>query len=160
MPLFAWKNPDPYTRAIKIYSDTSPGLEYEQMAETEFSDWLASQSQPPPAPEQEPEPEPNWQEFTNGILNENGYVAAHQAAADSTDLKVKFAAAGIFAALVKFQSSGDFVDYLTALSFVVSAADDPVKLVEEFIGLAQRCHLPADFIAAVGAIISQSPPPE
>ena len=109
-------------------------------------------------PSLEPGPEPNWQEFTNGILNENGYVAAHQAAADSTDLKVKFAAAGIFAALVKFQSSGDFVDYLTALSFVISAADDPVKLVEEFIGLAQRCHLPADFIAAVGAIIPQSPP--
>lgn len=91
---------------------------------------------------------PNWEEFGDAILNENGYVAAQRAAASSTNSKVAFAADGIFLALYKFQATGNYDDYLRALALVVSAASDPVALVQEFLALAQRCHLPADFIVA------------
>ena len=91
---------------------------------------------------------PNWSEFGNAILYENGYVAAQRAAASSSDGRVAFAADGIFLALYKFQSTGDFADYLTALALVISAAENRAELVEEFFELAQRCHLPAAFITA------------
>ena len=93
---------------------------------------------------------PNWPEFRNAIFTENGYVTAHVLALESGDDRTKFAATGLFTFLSAFERTGDYFEYLQALLLTISASPpaQQVVLAQEFLALAQRCHLPEVFITA------------
>ena len=95
---------------------------------------------------------PGWAAFRQAILTENGYVDAHALALKSDNNLIKFAATALFDTLRAFENTGNYTEYLQALLLTVSNPALPLseqtELAEEFIGLAQRCHLPEAFITA------------
>ena len=100
----------------------------------------------PPAPG----PETDWSAFRQAIFTENGYVDAHALALKSDNNLIRFAATALFDTLRAFENTGNYAEYLQALLLTVSALlpIQQAALVDEFIGLAQRCHLSETFIAA------------
>ena len=100
---------------------------------------------------------PDWVAFREAIFIENGYVDAHALALKSDNNLIRFAATALFDTLRAFENTGNFAEYLQALLLTVSALPPAgqAALAEEFMGLAQRCHLPEAFITAFQqAIIS------
>ena len=142
MALYVLKNPDPYTRAIKIYSDTSPGLGYELMTEQAFAAWLAQQPRPPIG---EPSPEPAWDQFSLTALADPGLNLAVLAA----DPSAPNAARGLSAALLEAKLQGEYVNFAACWQSVVAAAQIPPARLAALVGLAQACHLPEAFIDAI-----------
>ena len=142
MALYILKDPDPYTRAIKIYSDISPGDGYELMTEQGFAAWLAQQPQPPIS---EPPPEPAWDQFSLTALADPGLNLAVLAA----DPSVPNAARGLSAALLEAKLQGEYVNFAACWATVVSAAQIPPARVAELVALAQGCHLPQAFIDTI-----------
>jgi len=100
-----------------------------------------------------PEPEPDWQQFRQALRDENGYAPAFQAALTADPM------AGIQLAigLNEFRRSGDFSDFLEALTSALAAlpADQAGHLGLDLLALASRCNLPAAFLGALQAL-----PPE
>jgi hypothetical protein len=90
----------------------------------------------------------NWTAFRQAIFTENGYVDAHALALKSDNNLIRFAATALFDTLRAFENTGNWAEYLQALLLTVSALPPAgqAALAEEFIELAQRCHLPAAFI--------------
>ena len=93
---------------------------------------------------------PDWPAFRLALFTENGYVDAHALALKSDDNRILFAANVLAGTLRDFQVTGDHSEYLQALLLTISALPPTgqAALAEEFIGLAQRCQLPAAFITA------------
>jgi hypothetical protein len=142
MALYVAKNPDPYTRAIKIYGDSSPGTGFELMTEQAFAAWLAQQPQPPIS---KPAPEPAWDQFSLSALADPGLNLAVLAA----DPSVPNAARGLSAALLEAKLRGEYVNFAACWQAVVSVAQIPPSRVAELVALAQACHLPEAFIDAI-----------
>jgi hypothetical protein len=110
---------------------------------------------PPPAAG----PEPDFVTFSEALLTENGFKAVWESV-----LRINpMLATAITTYLETFRTQGDWSQYLNSLgkSIVLLGTNaEQQYIVSELIGLSQRCHLPGDFIAALQAIIPQSPPPE
>jgi hypothetical protein len=92
----------------------------------------------------------DWPAFRLALFTENGYVAAHALALKSNDDMTLFAATVLPDTLRAFENTGNWEEYLQALLLTISALPSAgrVVLAEEFVGLAQRCHLPVAFITA------------
>ena len=114
---------------------------------------------PTPSP---PTPEPDWEQFRNALLGENGYAQAFAAAAAAAPM----IATSTAAELGWFEYQGRHENYLRLLErllVTIAAEQSPqisAQLAGEFLALAQRCHLPADFINEYAAMILQSAAPE
>lgn len=93
---------------------------------------------------------PDWEGFREAIFTENGYVDAHALALKSDNNLILFAATVLPDTLRDFQDTGNYAEYLQALGLTMSALPPTgqAALAEEFLGLAQRCHLPEAFITA------------
>jgi hypothetical protein len=110
---------------------------------------------PPPAAG----PEPDFVTFSEALLTENGFKAVWESVLQINPML----ATAITTYLETFRTQGDWSQYLNSLgkSIVLLGTNaEQQYIVSELIGLSQRCHLPGDFIAALQAIIPQSPPPE
>ena len=92
----------------------------------------------------------DWPAFRRALFTENGYVAAHALALKSNDDMILFAATVLPDTLRAFENTGNYAEYLEALLLTISALPPTgqAALAEEFLGLVQRCHLPAAFITA------------
>jgi hypothetical protein len=112
---------------------------------------------PPPAP---PTPEPDWEQFREALLGENGYATAFSAAAAADPMTATSSAAE----LGWFQYKGMYQNYLRLLERLlatIAAQQTPEAsqdLAGEFLALAQRCHLPADFIRDYAAMMQSAAP--
>jgi hypothetical protein len=116
---------------------------------------------PPPATG--PEPDPDWAAFRQAILTENGYVAATAIALNSPNDIVRVATMYLADRFTAFETQGTWSEYLQGLLLTMSALEplQQANLAQEFLALAQRCHLPQPFITAFQeAIIPPAPPPE
>ena len=92
----------------------------------------------------------DWPAFRQALFTENGYVDAHALALKSDNNLIRFAATALFDTLRAFENTGKWAEYLQALLLTISALPlaGQAALAEEFLGLAQRCYLPAAFITA------------
>lgn len=142
MALYVLKNPDPYTRAVKVYSDTQPGVGFELMTEAAFVAWLASQPLPELAPP--PTPAPDWARFKRVALGSDTLnsilVAAYQS--------VPVAAGALAPALLRAETS-DAADFAAAWGAIRRALPVPLEVVAGFVAVATACNLPAEFVAAL-----------
>ena len=100
-----------------------------------FNIWLASLPQPP---------EPNWEQFKLTALNSETLTAILLAAQ-----AIKPQCPGwLYVGLAKAEN-GNINDFALAWNAIVQSANVPTEVIEGFVSVAQACHLPADFVAAL-----------
>lgn len=86
----------------------------------------------------------DWARFKRIALNSdtlNGIIAT---AYDSAPV-----AAGALASALLRAESGDVSDFADAWKTITRSVDVPAEVISGFVGVAQACQLPADFVAAL-----------
>ena len=115
---------------VAILPANSTNEEVDSAAQT----WLASQPQ---------SPKPNWEQFKLTALNDETLTAillAVQSIRPQCNL--------LYVGLSKAES-GDFEDFKLAWGAIVQSANVPAEVIAGFVQVAQSCHLPAEFVAAL-----------
>ncbi len=94
--------------------------------------------------------EPDWTQFRQALRTENGYAPAFSAAMAADPMAGVALAIGLDA----FRRDGDHADFLDALqsAFTALPQEQALHIASELLDLAVRCHMPAEFIAAMGGI--------
>lgn len=102
------------------------------------------------APYHEQPPSPDWSQFRQALRTENGYAPAFSAAMAADPMAGVALAIGLDA----FRRDGDHADFLDALqsAFTALPQEQALHIASELLDLAVRCHMPAEFIAAMGGI--------
>lgn len=102
------------------------------------------------APYHEQPPSPDWTQFRQALRTENGYAPAFSAAMAADPMAGVALAIGLDA----FRRDGDHADFLDALqsAFTALPQEQALHIASELLDLAVRCHMPAEFIAAMGGI--------
>jgi len=89
-------------------------------------------------------PAPDWARFKRIALNSdtlNGIIAAAYESAP--------VAAGALASALLRAESGDVSDFADAWKKITRAVDVPAEVIVGFVGVAQACQLPPDFVTAL-----------
>jgi hypothetical protein len=142
MTLYVNKRPGESPIVIKVYSEKSPGFEYEEMTEEQLSEWLAEHSS---ALTEEP-PEPNWEQFKRIAMKSQALANILLIAQSQNPQTAGWLHVGLARA-----ESGNLHDFIMAWSAVVQSAQVPSEVVAGFVGIATACHLPSDFVSALQA---------
>jgi len=97
-----------------------------------------------------PTVEPDWTQFRQALRSENGFSAAFSAAMVADPMAGVALAIGLDA----FRRDGDHGDFLDALqtAFAALPQEQALHIAAELLDLAVRCHMPAEFITALGGI--------
>jgi hypothetical protein len=92
-------------------------------------------------------PTPDWARFKAVAMNSDSLNAILATAYQSVPV-----AAGALAPALMRCEAGDVVDFATAWSVCCTAANVPSKVIAGFVGVATACHLPEEFVAALGPL--------
>jgi hypothetical protein len=103
------------------------------------SAWEPWEVTPPPPP-----PSPDWTQFKATAL---GSVSLNSVMADAYQ-SAPVAAGALAAALLRAEQ-GEPQDFATTWAAIGQAVTVPPEAVAGFVGVAQACNLPADFVAAL-----------
>jgi len=104
------------------------------------SAWEPWEVTPPPPPP----PSPDWAQFKATAL---GSVSLNSVMADAYQSAP--VAAGTLAAALLRAEQGEPQDFATTWAAIGQAVTVPHEAVAGFVGVAQACNLPADFVAAL-----------
>jgi len=152
--LYVYLNPEPGTAARRQNSDIDPGPPWVPMTESDFDEWLAAQPAPPPPPDQ-PE-EPNVLGFF-AELSENPAIATPIGDVLAQMLQPRpgnpahrpQAALGLGVGMGQIAMANDPRTFLQSWHQVTSLGIIPPELITSVQSLAEKYHLPADFVAAL-----------
>jgi hypothetical protein len=103
------------------------------------SAWEPWEVTPPPPP-----PSPDWAQFKATAL---GSASLNSVMADAYQ-SAPVAAGALAAALLRAEQ-GEPQDFATTWAAIGQAVTVPPEAVAGFVGVAQACNLPADFVAAL-----------
>jgi len=104
------------------------------------SAWEPWEVTPPPPPP----PSPDWAQFKATAL---GSASLNSVMADA--YQAAPVAAGALAAALLRAEQGEHQDFATTWAAIGQAVTVPPEAVAGFVGVAQACNLPADFVAAL-----------
>jgi hypothetical protein len=151
--LYVHLNPEPGTSARRQESDIDPGPPWVQMTEEAFAEWLAAQPVPPPPLDQ---PEPNVLGFF-AELSENPAIATPIGDVLAQMLQPRpnnpahkpQAALGLGVGMGQIAMVNDPRTFLQSWHQAISLDIITPELIASVQSLAEKYHLPADFVAAL-----------
>lgn len=114
--------------------------------------WQLIELPPPP----EPEPQPDFRRLRGAIRSENGYVDAFMAAMQADPITAN----SLISRLDVFELTGNFTMFLESLQLALQIlpVQDAAHVGLEFMALAQRCHMPVDFLNALQTLFPEPAP--
>ena len=92
-------------------------------------------------------PAPDWARFKSVAMGSDTLNAILATAYQTVPV-----AAGALAPALMRCEAGDVADFATAWSVCCTAANVPSKVIAGFVGVATACHLPEEFVAALGPL--------